>query len=460
MTTPARPPVTPARVDAVVVGAGIAGLAAALELQSGGCEVVVVDPLERPGGVIRTDHVASYVVERGPNTFQVKAPMLEFLEARGLSDTLQPASPESRLRCIFRDGRLLALPTSPWGFAASPLLSLSGKLRLLAEPFVGRGQPDGESVAEFVGRRLGEEAVESLVGPFLTGVYAGDEKQLGAAAVFPTLVEHERRSGSITGGLLRGSLRRGGARGLAGTYSGSGGLGPFVRMLADLLHEPPALGSRVAGLHSDGDSWRVSVESQGGGTELQTSRVVLAADAGESGRLLAGVEPRAAEILGTIAYSPVVSAGIGVKRAAVANPVEGFGFLVPRGESLPILGCLYMSRQFPDRAPEGCELLQCMLGGTRWPAAVEATDEEILERVQQGLEVAIGLRETPRLLAVSRWPRAVPQPGRDHPARMREARASLTEAKGLALAGAYVAGVSVADSFASGVVAARELLRT
>lgn len=454
----ARSPLDAAHVDALVVGAGIAGLAAAMELQARGCEVVVVDPSDRPGGVIRTDHVGGYVLERGPNTVQVKAPIRAFLEGQGLLDALRPAAPESRLRHIFRDGRLLSLPSSPWGFVKSPLLSARGKLRLLAEPFVGRGQPEEESVAEFAGRRLGGETVEALVGPFLTGVYAGDEEQLGAAAVFPTLVEHERRSGSISGGLLRAAVRQGGARGLTGTFSGIAGLGPFVRALADRLHEPPGLGTRVAELSRDRDGWRVVVESAGGSSELSASRVVVAVPSTEAARLLAGVDARAAQLLDSISYGPVVSVAIGVERSAVATPIEGFGFLVPRGEALPILGCLYMSRQFPGRAPEGRELLQCMLGGARWPEAPEAADEELFERALQGLDGAIGLKGEPKRLALARWPRAIPQPGRDHPMRMREVRACLGGMRGLALAGSYMQGVSVADSFASGLAASRALL--
>ncbi|MGE4653013.1 MAG: protoporphyrinogen oxidase [Myxococcota bacterium] len=454
----ARASLTAARVDAVVVGAGVAGLAAALELQAAGCEVVVADPSDRPGGMVRTDHVAGFVVERGANTLQIKPPIRAFLEARALLEALRSAAPESRLRCIWRDGRLLAVPGSVAGFVSSPLLSLSGKLRMLAEPFVRRGQPQQESVAEFVGRRLGAEAVDSLVGPFLTGVYAGDETELGAAAVFPGLVEHELRSGSITGGMLRGALDRSAARGLPGTFSGSAGLGPFVRGLADLLDEPPALGTRVVALSRDGDAWRVAVESAGGSTELCAPRVVLATPAQEAGRLLAAVNPRASEILDSIPYAPVVSVALGAERAALRASIEGFGFLVPRGEDLPILGCLYMSRQFPGRAPEGRELLQCMLGGARWPAAPQATDDELFEHALRGLDRVIGLDAEPKRLAVARWPRAIPQPGRDHPARIRELSACVGAVNGLALAGGYVAGVGVADSFASGLLAARQLL--
>ena len=180
-------------IGAVVVGGGIAGLAAALALQLEVSEVLVVDSSDRPGGVMRTDHVEGYVVERGPNTFQAKAPMLAALREHGLDDGLLRAEPESNRRFIVSEGELVAVPMSPLAFLRTPLLTAGGKLRLLAEPFVRRRRGAEESVAEFAGRRLGAQAVENLIGPFLTGVYAGDERELGAEAVFGSLVELERR---------------------------------------------------------------------------------------------------------------------------------------------------------------------------------------------------------------------------------------------------------------------------
>ena len=203
-------------IDAVVVGAGVAGLAAALELQDAGCEVSVIDPSDRPGGVMRTDHVSGYVIERGPNTLQVGAPMLGFLRHRNLDEILLKANPVSRLRMVYRQGELLPVPMSPVALVRTPLLGTASKLRLLAEPFVRRGPPEGESVAEFVARRLGRGVVTGLVGPFLTGVYAGDEEQLGARAVFGQLVELEQRFGSLTLGGLFSAFARGRPRGLRG----------------------------------------------------------------------------------------------------------------------------------------------------------------------------------------------------------------------------------------------------
>jgi len=444
-------------IDAVVVGAGVAGLAAALELQSAGCDVLVVDPSDRPGGVMRTDHRKGYVVESGPNTVLVKAPMWEFLKRRGLDESLLRATPESEKRFLFRDGGLVPLPGSLWSLARTPLVSRRGKLSLLAEPFRRRGQPASESVAEFVGRRLGAEVASALVGPFLTGVYAGDERELGAASVFPGLVELEERHRSLLVGGALSLLRRRRAAGLRGSYSTEQGFGPFARRLAEKLTEPPALGSRVAWIARDGARWHVDVTSPSGDLSLSAARVVVAAPAYGAADLVRGVDGELAGALDGIAYAPIVVAPVGVEAGRTRVPIEGFGFLVAREAELGLLGCLFMSRLFPARAPAGHELLHCMLGGTRWPEAVHLPDSALQARLADDLSRTLGLEDASPL-ALVRWPRAVPQPARDHAARMAWVASRLDGHRGLALAGSYVAGVSVSDSLASGIASASRVL--
>jgi len=443
-------------VGAVVIGGGIAGLAAAAELQSSMREVLVIDASDRPGGVLRTDHVDGYVIERGPNTIHVKAPMLGLLRRLKLESKLVRAAPESQRRFLFRDGRLEPIPMSPLAFIRTPLLTTRGKLRLLAEPFVRRSDATGESVAEFVGRRLGAETVGSLVGPFLTGVYAGDEQQLGAEAVFGGLVDLERRHGSIAlGGLA--ALRRRGERGLRGSYSATQGLGPLARGLADRLVEPPVLASRVTALRRDGAHWQVSLSGPGGDWRFRAQRVVVATSAYDAAEILRGPGGEVADALAAIEYAPVVGIPLAVDPAEVRTPIEGFGFLVPRDAGVRLLGTLFMSRMFPNRAPAGRELLQCLLGGRRWAEVVDLPDDVVIRQLLEDLDRILGLGAEPRALTVTRWRRAIPQPDREHVRRIAGVRAALSKLPGIALAGAYLDGVSVADTFASGIRAAREL---
>jgi len=443
-------------VGVVVAGAGIAGLAAALQLQLAGEDVLVVDASDRPGGVMRTDHVSGYVIERGPNTTYVKAPMLDFIRTLGAEKSLLAAQPASRLRWIYDAGRLLPVPMSPLALLRTPLLSAGGKLRMFAEPLIRRSNAVDESVAEFMGRRLGKQVVEGLVGPFLTGVYAGDERQLGAEAVFPSLVEMERRSGSIVIGAFAGLFRRR-PRGLRGSYSAAEGLGPFARSLAERLVEPVALENRVTAVRCDGDRWLVRTSGPAGESRVRANRVVLSVPADQAAEILRGVSSDLADDLSAIEYAPIVGIPLGVDPSAVREKIEGFGFLVPRRAELKLLGCLYMSQLFPSRAPDGRELLQCLVGGRRWPEAVELPDDEIVEQVCGDLDQILGLREEPRVLAVTRWRQAIPQPRRDHVARIARVRKRLAEFPNIALAGAYLGGISVSDAFESGLIAARDV---
>jgi len=450
--------VSPTEVAAVVVGAGIAGLAAALELQTELSEVIVVDALDRPGGVMRTDHVSGYCIERGPNTFQVKPPMLEFIRGHVLEPELHAARPESRARHLLRDGKLVQVPMSMSGFAKTPLLSRRAKLRLLAEPLIPRRDPGAESVAEFTRRRLGREVADNLVGPFLTGVYAGNEQELGADAVFPALTEFERRRGSIFLGQLGNALSRGRPRGLSGTWSGVQGMGPFARQLAERLRDAPTLETDVSSIHHDGVGWNLSMHGPGGALTVRTEKVVIATPARGAAEMLRGVSSELPKALEEIDYAPIVGMAVGVDPKSSKVPIEGFGFLVPRAEELGLLGCLFMSSLFPGRAPEGRELLHCIVGGTRWREAVELPADVLREQIFDELEGSLGLREEPELVALWRVPRAVPQPGRNHLALRRVITTALKELPGVRLAGGYLDGVSVADSLASGVRAARTLL--
>jgi oxygen-dependent protoporphyrinogen oxidase len=448
-------------LGAVVVGAGIAGLAAALELQQQDTDVLVVDPSDRPGGVMRTDHVSGFVIERGPNTTQVKAPMLEFLQRLRLDDQLLAAQPASRRRYFYRDGELERVPDSPVAFARSPLLTAKGKLRLLAEPFVGRRDAAGESVSEFIGRRMGSEVAQGLVGPFLTGVYAGDERELGVEAVFPALVEYERRSGSLALGMLAGAAAgafgRGPKRGPRGSYSAINGMGPFARALAEQLFEPPALESRVTGLRRDVDAWMVFVSGPGGAQRLRARRVVIACPATQAGEILRGVDSDLAQALEQIEYAPIVGVPLGVTASSVRAKIDGFGFLVPHQREISLLGCLYMSRLFAGRAPQGRELFQCILGGTHWPEAIEQPDDVLLGKLYADLDQIVGLDEEPETLAVTRVRQAIPQPGRNHRRLVGEIRTRLRQLPGVELAGAYLDGISVSDALTSGLNAARRL---
>lgn len=438
--------------DVIVIGAGAAGLGAAAALHAAGREVLLLDAAPRAGGVMQSERSDGFLIERGPNTTRIPAAALALLQSAGLEAALSKASPESRARFLLRPEGLVPVPLGPLGFARTRLLSRAGKWRMLREPFVARGDGAGESVAAFVERRLGREAVDALVGPFLVGVYAGDERQLGAEAVFPSLVAAERDAGSIVRGLLRRGLA-GAERGLPGTWSAREGLGGLAALLARGLGSGLRLGTRVRALVPEAQGWRVELESGA----LRAHKLVLAADAAGAAELLAPLDADAAATLRALPFAPIVSASLALAPGATRRAPEGFGFLVPRDLGLDLLGVLFMSRLFAGRAPAGSELVTAMLGGLRWPGSIDAPEDALLERIHAGLERALGLRAAPRLLAVTRWPRAVPQPGPGHPASVRAIRERLRALQPIALAGACWDGVALGESLASGARAAASL---
>jgi oxygen-dependent protoporphyrinogen oxidase len=441
--------VSPSARDAVVIGAGAAGLAAAHVLRKAGRDVLVLEAREAPGGSIQTVAQDGFTFERGPNSLRVGAPLLGLLRDAAAEALVERAGPASRARYLLRPEGLVAVPLSPLSFATTRLLSTRGKLRLLAEPFVARGEGGQESVAQFVARRLGAEALERLVGPFLTGVYAGDEAQLGAQAVFPSLVRFERERGSIAAGALASIFARG-PRGLAGSFSARGGLGALAAALARALGDAGLRCNAAArAVARDGAGWRIGLDRE----EVAARTLVVAADAPAAARLFAPLDPEAAQIAAGIRYVPIASVSLDVDPRALRRPLGGFGFLVPRDQGLDLLGALFMSQLFSGRAPAGRELVTALIGGARWPVVHDASDDEVARRVCAGLDRALGLTAAPRVLAISRWTHAVAQPAADHAARVAALRARFAETPSLQLAGGWLDGVALGDAFASGLAA-------
>ena len=469
---------TPNRFDVAVLGAGIGGLTAAFHLASGGARVLVVEAAARVGGVIESRALDSAVgrfrFEAGPNTVLDGRPAVgELLAAAGLAGERVEARPAAERRYVWKRGRLLALPTGAGSFLATPLFSAAAKLRLAAEPFIGRPAESAgeETVAGFVRRRLGGEFLRYAVGPFVSGVYAGDPERLSMRWAVPRLHALEAEHG----GLLRGMLARGRrarrARrvgvGAAARRGGGGPAGPGGAMFtfADGLEElPRRLAERVAG--HDGCAVRTGVRAGGlraeeGGYAIATSagelrarRAVVALPSAATAELLAAATGGASRVLAEVPWAPVAVVHLGVRLADLAHPLDGFGFLAPRGEGLRLLGCLFTSTIFPGKAPAGCAALAVFLGGRTDPAAVELADDAMREVVCEDLGRALGLAGEPVVAEVLRWPRAIPQYEVGHGRYLALAEEIEQRLPGVVLAGSYRGGVSVPERIEAGAAAA------
>ncbi|HWP42486.1 MAG TPA: protoporphyrinogen oxidase, partial [Blastocatellia bacterium] len=179
--------------DAVVVGAGLAGLVCAHRLKRLGLDVALLEESHRAGGVIQSERIDGHLIERGPNSSQGTEELMALVEELGIMDQLAEGDPKAPAYVYF-NRQLLAVPAGPGAFLKSRLLSARGKLRILAEPMVPvRVSDEEESVASFARRRIGSEAAERLVKPFVSGIYAGDAERLSVQAAFPRLANLETR---------------------------------------------------------------------------------------------------------------------------------------------------------------------------------------------------------------------------------------------------------------------------
>ncbi|MDP3939672.1 MAG: protoporphyrinogen oxidase [Deltaproteobacteria bacterium] len=438
-------------VEFAIVGGGISGLACAFWLKRAGRSVKVLERTERPGGCIRTLRRDGWLFELGPNTITTSGGAVDRLVAdAGLAGERLAAGQASGKRYIYKaaggTGRLLALPTTPPAFIGTAILPLRAKLRLLREPFIPRPRPDApeESVADFVRRRLGQEYLDYLVGPFVSGVYAGDPEKLSLRWAVRAIHGLEQDHGS----LIRGALaRRKGPAPHGALVSFRDGLETLPRALAATLDGDLLLGTEVSAIGRDDGNFLLETRAKGGAGEgrLRAEQLVLAAPADVVTTLLAPSMPEAGKGFAAIPYAPVVSVALGFRDKALAGRVDGFGFLAPRVEGLCVLGCLFSSSLFPGRAPRDCVGLTALAGGATQPELVGMPEEPLMEMILADLRKALGPLPDPVFRHVTRWPRAIPQYELGHGRFVSLARDLEDRVPGLHIAGNILNGISVAD---------------
>jgi len=442
-----------ADADVLIIGAGLSGLTAAFRLAQQGRQLRILEAAARPGGVIGSVRRDGALFERGPNSGLDTTPLInELLVAAGIAGERIDAEAAAARRYILRDGRLQALPTSPPAFIASPLFSWRAKLALLREPFVAPAAADAEeTVAGFVRRRLGSEFLDYAIEPFVAGIYAGDPEKLSVPAAFPRLFALEQKYGSLIRGQIMGARERKKnaekAKNAAVSFSFRDGMQTLTDALARGLRID--CGVRAAGLRRESDATFV-LECERGAErfELRARSVVLAAPAHEAARIVARIAPGATAALEAIVYPPVATIASCYRRADVAHPLDGFGFLAPRKESPPILGCLFSSSMFAGRADSSTALLTTFVGGARSAPLALKSEEEIGAAVSGALQGYLGARQA-LWQVVTRWPQAIPQYTLGHLLRIAAVEHAEASAPGLRFCANWRGGVSVADCIKS-----------
>jgi oxygen-dependent protoporphyrinogen oxidase len=414
-----------ARTRVVIVGGGVSGLATAYALGKARA-ITLLEAQMQLGGNIQTVEQAGFTIDGGPDSWvNAKPAATKLARELGLSEELMPTEPASRRVYVARGGRLvpmpeglaLGVPTRFWPIVTTGVFSFEAKLRMALEPLIPARQADtDESIAEFFGRRLGDEAVDTLVGPMLGGIYAGDASELSMRATFPQFVAQEKKYGSLVRAMRasRKPAPEGGPPPSAFT-SIRGGMQRLVEALAVRI-DPTAdlrIGCPVREVRrADGASaWTVVTE---GGEHFSAEDVVFAGPAHIGASALEGLDRDLASALDAIRYTSTATVFFALRREDVQHPLDATGFIVPRSERHSALAGTWVSSKWAHRAPEGHALIRVFFGGAGREDVVNLSDKELVDLGAKELETLMGLVPRPIFTRIFRFRRASPQPTMGH----------------------------------------------
>jgi oxygen-dependent protoporphyrinogen oxidase len=454
-----------------IIGAGITGLTAAFYLKRKGVPVTVYEAGGRAGGVIQSIRKDGFLAEFGPNTILETSPKIaQLIRDAGLESRRLNSDPKAGARYVVRYRRPIAMPSSQLGIFASELLSAKAKLALLREPFVPPRR-DGveESIAEFVVRRLNREFLDQMIDALVAGIYAGDPHKLSVQHAFPRLAELEARYGSLIKGQIFGARerrRRGEiSKDRAPKFSFDEGLQVLPDTLATQVGDSLKLNTAVTKLTQTSDGWRVTTangETEFGaviycGTAHKLAELTIEGRAGSplpadgAHRVTRPTNEIDLSPLSEIRYPPVASVVLGFRREDIAHPCQGYGMLIPKIEGFKILGTIFSSALFPNRAPAGHLTLTSYVGGERYPELASLPPEKLVGLVCEDLRVLLGVKGPPVFQHRVLYPKAIPQYNVGYGKFKNMMNEIEAKARGLFFAGHFRDGVSLGDSIVSGV---------
>jgi oxygen-dependent protoporphyrinogen oxidase len=461
----------------IIIGGGISGLSTAWLLrakaQAAGKEldITLLEKEARLGGKIWSIREEGYTCEWGPNGFLDSKPQtLELCSAIGVADNLHRSNDNARKRFIFSGGELHRLPEGGPSFLKSRLISWPGKLRLALEPtpFIASA-PAGvdETLADFGRRRLGKEALDKLIAPMVSGIFAGDPETMSLVSCFPRIAELEREYGGLVRAMIMLAKKKKkdiAAGKVVSSAAGPGGVLTSFREGIQCLSD--SLSASLGGIVRPG-SPVVCVEKGSGlayrvrcadGSEREADLVIAASPAFAVADMLAGFAPGISAVLRQIPYSSMTVVCFGYERERIAHPLDGFGYLIPKKEGRSTLGTLWDSSMFEQRAPEGRVLLRSMMGGACFPEYIGLSDDEVVKRVRQDLQVTMGIQAEPSFVRVFRHEQAIPQYTVGHGKRLEALDGLLEKHPGLILTGNSYRGIGLNDCVAAAQRASDEAL--
>ena len=461
----------------VVIGGGITGLAAANRIKEiaaekhPGLEVLLIEASERTGGPIRTIEREGFLVEEGPDAFITTKPWgLNLCRRLGLDGELIETNDSKRRTYILRgsdlveipEGFVMLAPSRLTPFLTSSLFSWPGKLRMLLDLVIPRGRGGDESVAGFVRRRLGREALDRVAQPMIGGIYTGDAERLSLRATMPQYLELEEEHGSVIAGMFRSYRQKSRARkkDSGARYSMfvsfKKGMSTLTGKLVSGLGESLRLGEKVSEVAESEGGYTVTTDKG----VYEADGVVITTPAFVTAKLVEKLDAETAALLAGIDYASSAVAVLAYKLSDIKRPIEAFGFVVPALEKKRLIACSFSSEKFPGRAPEGYTVLRAFTGGMLNPGVLDLDDDAIVETLKSELAPVLGITGEPVFGFLKRYPNSLPQYYVGHLDLVRRIASGVKKLRGLEIAGSAIGGVGIPDCINSGESAAEKAVET
>ncbi len=439
-----------------ILGAGISGLTTAYWLNKNGYDVKILELNSQPGGSMQTSVENKFLIDFGPNSGLETTPLIrQIVDEVGLSKEMIYANESSNKRYILRDGKLHALPTSPPAFLKTKLFSTKAKLRLCAEPFIGKSI-DGyyQSMSDFVRRRLGQEFLDYAIDPFVSGVFAGDPSKLSVKSAFPKLYRLEEVYGGLIKGMIKGAKERKQraekSKQNAKMFSFINGMQTFPAAIAEKFKENISYNCRVTSIERRAESdelnkWKVTYEKNGQRLEIISDYVLSTLPAYISANIFKGIDPNLSIHLENIYYPPVMVLYLGFKKESIGQPLDGFGYLIPSKEKKTYLGAIWSSSIFPNRSKDEFAVFTLFVGGARAPHLFEMEKDKLISIVLNEFKETMQINGEPVILKEKLWEKAIPQYNVGYIEHENYFDKFEKENSGLFLGGNYRGGISVGD---------------
>lgn len=399
----------------VVIGAGISGLTTAYLLSQKGFDVRILERKSEVGGSIESVRENGFLFDRGPNSALETTPVIsKLVNELNLNDDLIYANKAANKRYILRNNELHALPMSPPALLKTKLFSGKAKIRLLAEPFIGRSD-DGyyQSLAEFVKRRLGQEFLDYAINPFVAGVYAGKPEDLSVKSAFPKLYALEEKYGGLIIGTIR-SIRERKKRAekskqSAKMLSFKSGMIALPKAIEKYFGNKVVLSAEVTSIDKTSDGYIVSYKHNGIDEAIVCDAVLSTVPAYIASDLFSKFNAKFKIHSDTIYYPPVLVYFLAYEKKNVGQPLDGFGFLIPEKEKKSFLGALWSSVIFPFRADDNFATFTLFIGGSRYPDFVKEDRNKLLDKVRKEFEDIMKINAEPVYFSHRFWEKAIPQ---------------------------------------------------